>query len=77
MRRKGEDGVGDYDDAFSPVPAASRIRTILSLTTQQNMFTEHIDISQAFVIGLPRKIWARDRGNTIQACDAREDFAKR
>ena len=23
MRRKGEDGVGDYDDAFSPVPAAS------------------------------------------------------
>ena len=31
MRRKCEDGVGDYDDAFSPVPAASGFRTILSL----------------------------------------------
>jgi len=51
MRRKGEDGVGDYDDAFSPVPAASGFRTILSLATQQNMFTEHVDISQAFVQG--------------------------
>ena len=30
MRWKGEDGVGDYDDAFSPVPAASGFRTILS-----------------------------------------------
>ena len=38
MRRKGEDGVGDYDDAFSPLPAASGFRTILSLATQQNMF---------------------------------------
>ena len=56
MRRKGEDGVGDYDDAFSPVPAASGFRTILSLATQQNMFTDHVDISQAFVQGelLPR-----------------------
>ena len=35
MRRKGEDGVGDYDDAFSPVPAAIGFRTILSLATQQ------------------------------------------
>jgi len=49
MRRKGEDGVGDYDDAFSPVPAASKFRTILRLATQQNMFTDHVDISQAFV----------------------------
>ena len=48
MRRKGEDSVGDYDDAFSPVPAASRFRTILSLATQQNMYTDHVDISQAF-----------------------------
>ena len=31
MKRKGADGVGDYDDAFSPVPAASGFRTILSL----------------------------------------------
>jgi len=51
MRRKGEDGVGDYDDTFSPVPAASGFRTILSLETQQNMFTDHVDISQAFVQG--------------------------
>ena len=48
MRRKGEDGVGD---AFSLVPAASGFRTILSLATQQNMFTDHVDISQAFVQG--------------------------
>jgi len=51
MRRKGEDDVGDYDEAFSPVPAASGFRTILSLATQQNMFTDHVDISQAFVQG--------------------------
>ena len=48
MRRKGEDGVGD---AFSLVPAASGFRTILSLATQQNMLTDHVDISQAFVQG--------------------------
>ena len=56
LRRKDEYGVGDYDDAFSPVPAASGFRTMLSLATQQNMFTDHVDISQAFVQGelLPR-----------------------
>jgi len=47
MRQKGD----DYDDAFSPVPAASRFRTILSLATEQNMFTDHVDISQAFIEG--------------------------
>ena len=51
MRRKGEDGVGDYNDPFSPVPAASGFRTILSLATQQNMYTDHVDISQAFIQG--------------------------
>jgi hypothetical protein len=51
MKRKGADGVGDYDDAFSPVPAASGFRTILSLATQLDMFTDHVDISQAFVQG--------------------------
>ena len=51
MRRKGEDGVGDYDDAFSPVPAASGFRTILSLATQQHMFMDHINFTQAFVQG--------------------------
>jgi len=51
MHRKGEDSVRDYDDAFNPVLAASGFRTILSLGTQQNMFTDHVDISQAFVQG--------------------------
>ena len=51
MRRKIQDGVGDCDDAFSPIPAASGFRTILSLGTQQYMFTDHFDISQAFIQG--------------------------
>ena len=51
MRRKNNDGVGDYDDAFSPVPAASSFRTIISLATQLDMFTDYVDISQAFVQG--------------------------
>jgi len=51
MKRKGVDGVGDYDDAFSPVPAASGFRTILSLASQLDMYTDHVDISQAFVQG--------------------------
>ena len=34
-----------------PVPAASGFRTILSLATQQNMFTDHINISQVFILG--------------------------
>jgi len=33
------------------VPAASGFRTILSLATQLGMFTDHVDISQAFVQG--------------------------
>jgi len=41
MRRKGDDGVGDYDDAFSPVPAASGFRTILSFATQQTIVNIH------------------------------------
>ena len=51
MRQKGEHGVGDYDDsdAFSPVPAASGFRMILSLATQQNVLTDHVEISEAFV----------------------------
>ena len=51
MKRKGADGVGNYDDAFSPVPAASGFRTILSLATQLDMFTDHVNISQAFIQG--------------------------
>ena len=51
MHRKGEDSVGDYDDTCSPLLATSGFRTILSLATQQNMFTGHVDISHAFVQG--------------------------
>ena len=64
MKRKGADGVCGYDDAFnsSLVPAASGFRTILSLATQLDMFTDHVDISQAFVQGelLP---WDSHNGN--------------
>jgi len=49
MRQKGEYGVGDYNDAFSPVLAESGFRTILSLATQQNMLTDHVNISEAFI----------------------------
>jgi len=51
MTHKGADGDSDYDDALSPVPAAIGFRTILSLATQLDMFTDHVDISQAFVQG--------------------------
>ena len=51
MKRKGADGIGDYNYAFIPVPAASGFRTILSLATQLDMFTDHVDISQAFLQG--------------------------
>jgi len=49
MKRQNADNVGDYDDAFSPVSAAIGFRTILNLATQLNMFTDHVDMSQAFV----------------------------
>ena len=39
MKRKNADGVGDYDDAFSPVPAASGFQTILSLATHSHNLT--------------------------------------
>jgi len=51
MKQKNADGVGDYYDAFSPVPAASGFQTILILATQLDMFIDHVDISQAFVHG--------------------------
>jgi len=49
MKQQNDDGVDDYDDAFSPVPAAIGFRTILNLATQLDMFTDHVDIFQAFV----------------------------
>ena len=51
MKLKSANGVGDYDETFSPLPAARGFRTILSLATQLEMFTDHVDISQAFVQG--------------------------
>ena len=51
MKQKNADGVEDHDAAFSPVPAASGFRTILSLATQLEMFADHVNISQAFVQG--------------------------
>ena len=51
MHRKDAAGVGDFDDAFSPVPHASGFRGILSLATQHDMFCDHVDMSQAFCQG--------------------------
>ena len=51
MKHKNAESVGDYDDAVSLVLAASAFRTILSLATQLDVFTDHVDISQAFVQG--------------------------
>ena len=51
MHKKDEQGVGDFEDAFSPVPHASGFRTILALATQHDMHCDHVDISQAFVQG--------------------------
>ena len=51
MHRKDEHGIGDFEDAFSPVPHASGFRLILALATQHNMHCDHVDISQAFVQG--------------------------
>jgi len=39
-KRQNADGVGDYDDAFSPVPDASGFWTILSLATQFDILTD-------------------------------------
>ena len=51
MHRKDLNVVGDYDDAFSPVPHASGFRTILSLATAFDLHIDHVDISQTFVQG--------------------------
>jgi hypothetical protein len=38
MHRRDEQGRGDFEDAFSPVPHASSFRMILALATQNNMY---------------------------------------
>ena len=50
MHWKDDQGRGDIEDPFSPVPHASGFRMILTLATQ-NMHCDHVDISQAFVHG--------------------------
>ena len=51
MRLKNDTGKGDYTDAFSPVPHASGLRILLVITTENDMFTDYVDISQPFTQG--------------------------
>ena len=51
MKKKDASGSGDFEDSFNSVPHASGLRLMLALATQHNMFTDHVDISQAFVQG--------------------------
>ena len=48
MRLKNDTGKGDYTDAFSPVPHASGLRILLVIATENDMFTDYVDISQPF-----------------------------
>ena len=48
MKKKNASGSGDFEDSFSSVPHASDLHLKLALVTQHNMFTDHVDISQAF-----------------------------
>jgi hypothetical protein len=48
MRLKDDTGKGDYTDAFSPVPHVSGLRILLVIATENDMFTDHVDISYAF-----------------------------
>ena len=48
MRLKDDTGKDDYTHTFSPVPHASGLRILLTITTENDMFTDHVDISQAF-----------------------------
>jgi hypothetical protein len=52
MRLKDDTGKGDYTDAFSPVPLnASGLSILLAIATENDMFTDHVDSSQAFTQG--------------------------
>ena len=48
MRLKDDNGKDDYTDVFSPVAHASGLRILLAIATENDMFTDHVDISQAF-----------------------------
>jgi hypothetical protein len=51
MKKKNVSGSCDFEDSFSSVSHASGLRLLLALATQHNMFTDHVDINQAFVQG--------------------------
>ncbi len=51
MCLKDDTGKGDYMDAFSPIPHATDLRILLDITTENDMFTDHVDISQVFTQG--------------------------
>ena len=45
MHKRKYEGVGDFDDAFSPITPASGFRLILATTTALRMFTDRVDIA--------------------------------
>ena len=51
MRLKDDTGKVDYTDTFRPVPHATGLRILLTITTENDMFTDPVDISQAFTQG--------------------------
>jgi hypothetical protein len=51
MSLKDDNGKDDYRDAFSPVPHVSGLRILLVIPTENDMFTDHVDIPQAFTQG--------------------------
>ena len=51
MRLMDDTGKGDFTDACSPVLHASGLRILLAIAPENDMFTDHVDISQAFTQG--------------------------
>jgi hypothetical protein len=51
MKKKDTSDSGDFEESFSSVTHTSGLCLILVLSTQYNMFTDHVDIRQAFVQG--------------------------
>jgi len=51
MKRQIADGAGDHETVFSPVQSASGFWSILSLATQFDTLTDHVEISQTLVQG--------------------------
>jgi hypothetical protein len=51
MKKKDENDVDNFQDAFSSVSHASGLRLLLVIARKRNMHTDHVDISQAFTQG--------------------------